>query len=496
MTNAFDYVKSNQGIDSEDSYPYVGEDEQCAYNKSGKAAECRGYKEIKEGDEHALQVAVAKVGPVSVGIDASLYSFQLYKRGVYYDANCNKDDINHAVLAVGYGVTGKGKKYWIIKNSWGEDWGNQGYIRMARNRNNFCGIANLASFPPSRCQEAIGSALVKVSALGAMFGSLLYTVLCGAAVALINPDLDLYWELWKEGHDKTYLFEAEELARRQIWENNLKLISLHNLEASMGMHTYDLGMNHLGDLTTAEVLDSLALTRVPQNFNRGPSPFRGVSWAPVPHTVDWRRKGFVTEVKSQGHCGSCWAFSAAGALEGQLMKTWGKLVSLSPQNLVDCSYRYGNKGCHGGFMTQAFQYVIENKGIDSDVSYPYTGMEGWCKYNAEVRAANCSSYRFLPKGDELALKRALATIGPISVAVDAGQPRFHFYRSGVYRDFACTQGVNHGVLAVGYGTLNGEDYWLVKNSWGQRFGDQGYIRMARNKNNQCGIALYACYPIM
>ncbi|XP_035260247.1 cathepsin S-like [Anguilla anguilla] len=329
-----------------------------------------------------------------------------------------------------------------------------------------------------------------------MFGSLLFTVLCEAAVALINPDLSLDWEMWKEGHDKTYLFKAEEFARRQIWEKNLKLITLHNLEASMGMHTYDLGMNQLGDLTTEEILDVLAVTRVPPNFSRGPSPFVGVSRAPVPHNVDWRRKGYVTEVKNQGLCGSCWAFSAAGALEGQLMKTRGTLVSLSPQNLVDCSYKYGNKGCQGGFMTQAFQYVIENRGIDSEFSYPYTGMEEQCRYDSELRVANCSSYRFLPKGDEVALKRALATVGPISVAIDAARPNFHFYRSGVYHDPTCTQEVNHGVLAVGYGMLNGEDYWLVKNSWGQRFGEQGYIRMARNKNNQCGIALYACYPIM
>ncbi|XP_036393874.1 cathepsin S-like [Megalops cyprinoides] len=328
-----------------------------------------------------------------------------------------------------------------------------------------------------------------------MFGSLLTAMLCGAAVALISPDLDLYWQIWKDRHDKVYLFEAEEMERRQIWEKNLQLIALHNLEASMGMHTYDLGMNHMGDMTTEEILDSLALTRVPSDFNRGSSPFVGSSRAPLPDTVDWREKGFVTEVKSQGRCGSCWAFSAAGALEGQLMKTRGKLVSLSPQNLVDCSYKYGNKGCNGGFMTQAFQYVIDH-GIETDAFYPYTGMVGECKYNVAYCAANCTAYRFLPKGDEMALKRALATVGPVSVAIDASQPHFHFYRSGVYRDPTCTQKVNHGVLAVGYGTLNGEDYWLVKNSWGKNFGDQGYIRMARNKNNQCGIALYGCYPLM
>ncbi|XP_042079906.1 cathepsin S [Haplochromis burtoni] len=119
-----------------------------------------------------------------------------------------------------------------------------------------------------------------------------------------------------------------------------------------------------------------------------------------------------------------------------------------------------------------------------------------CHYNPATRAANCSSYQCLPEGDENALKQGLATIGPISVGIDARRPTFILYRSGVYNDPSCTQNVNHAVLAVGYGTLNGQDYWLIKNSWGTSFGDQGYIRMARNQNDQCGIALDACYPVM
>ncbi|MBN3300017.1 CATS protein, partial [Amia calva] len=306
----------------------------------------------------------------------------------------------------------------------------------------------------------------------------------------------MHWELWKKTHSKYYRSQVDEGERRILWEKNLQMISQHNLEASLGMHTYELGMNHLGDMTTEEVLAMLAGTQIPQDFQRGATSFTRSSGAPVPDAFDWRDKGCVTEVKNQGACGSCWAFSAVGALEGQLKLKTGSIVDLSPQNLVDCSSKYGNKGCNGGFMSHAFQYVIDNQGIDSDSSYPYKAVDGQCQYEATHRAANCSSYKFLPEGDENALKEALATIGPISIAIDAKRPSFIFYRSGVYVDASCTQDVNHGVLAVGYGTLDGQDFWLVKNSWGTTFGDQGYVRMARNKNNQCGIALYGCYPIM
>lgn len=331
---------------------------------------------------------------------------------------------------------------------------------------------------------------------GLMLGSLLLVSLCVGAAATFDSRLDIHWDLWKKTHGKTYNSDVENMHRRGLWEKNLMLITMHNLEASMGIHTYELGMNFMGDLTPEEIQLYFATLTPPTDLKRGPSPFLGATGADAPDSMDWREKGCVTSVKMQGACGSCWAFSAAGALEGQLAKKTGKLVDLSPQNLVDCSSKYGNHGCNGGLMHQAFKYVIDNQGIDSDASYPYTGRQQQCRYNSMNRAANCSDYNFLPEGDEGALKQALATIGPISVAIDAKRPRFAFYRSGVYDDPSCSQDVNHGVLAVGYGTLNGQDYWLVKNSWGASFGDQGFIRMARNKNDQCGIARYGCYPIM
>ncbi|KAI4817797.1 hypothetical protein KUCAC02_011174 [Chaenocephalus aceratus] len=306
-----------------------------------------------------------------------------------------------------------------------------------------------------------------------MFRSLLLTIMCGYASAILSSELDRHWVLWKKMHQKVYEHEIEELGRRRIWESNLEMINVHNLETSLGLHTYELAMNHLGDLTTEEVLGTLMGTVVSSDLTRGPPNSFAVNVS-LPPTLDWRKEGLVTEVKQQGSCGSCWAFSAVGALEGQLKKKNGALTSLSPQNLVDCSLVYGNRGCHNGFMANAFQYVIQNKGINSDAAYPYVGWRGNCKYSPKYRIANCSSYAFIAKGDE---------------------PKFVFYRHGVYRDHSCTHNVNH-VLAVGYGTENGDDYWLVKNSWGVTYGEEGYIKMARNRRNQCGIALYACYPIM
>ncbi|XP_068590442.1 cathepsin S-like [Cebidichthys violaceus] len=328
-----------------------------------------------------------------------------------------------------------------------------------------------------------------------MFGSILLAIVCGFAAAAINSERDRHWLLWKKMHNKVYSHQIEESGRRRIWEENLEMIDVHNLEASLGLHTYELAMNHLGDLTTEEITGKLMGTSVPSDLERGPSNFVRLNIS-LPASLDWRDEGLVTEVKMQGSCGSCWAFSAVGALEGQHKKSTGVLLSLSAQNLVDCSVKGGNQGCKGGFMSNAFKYVITNQGIDSDAGYPYVGLRGQCKYNSQHWAANCSDYVFLPEGDEFTLREALASIGPISVAIDASKPKFVFYRHGVYRDHTCTHKVTHAVLVVGYGTERRHDYWLVKNSWGVKYGDEGYIKMARNKHNQCGIALYACFPIM
>ncbi|XP_030397854.1 cathepsin S-like [Gopherus evgoodei] len=319
--------------------------------------------------------------------------------------------------------------------------------------------------------------------------------LAAAATAHLHTDpmLDNHWGLWKKTYGKQYSHKKEEGERRVTWEKNLKLVMLHNLEHSLGLHSYELGMNHLADMTSEEVAALLTGVKIPHRPDWN-STYRPRPGSKVPDSMDWRDKGCVTDVKYQGACGACWAFSAVGALEAQVKLKTGNLVSLSAQNLVDCTITYGNYGCSGGYMTNAFQYIIDNNGIDSDASYPYTARNGTCHYNPVTQAATCSKFVELPYANEAALKDAVANIGPVSVIIDARQPSFFLYKSGIYDDPRCTGDTNHAVLVIGYGALDGKDFWLVKNSWGVKFGDKGYIRMSRNKGNQCGIASYGSYP--
>jgi len=178
------------------------------------------------------------------------------------------------------------------------------------------------------------------------------------------------------------------------------------------------------------------------------------------------------------------------------MKT-KSLVSLSEQNLMDCSWAHGNLACDGGTMPSAFKYIIGNKGIDTEASYPYTGKSSLiCHYKAADIGATISDYKTIAAGSESALAEAL-NVQPVSIAIDASHNSFQLYKSGVYYEPSCSSSnLDHGVLAVGYGTVNNTDFWIVKNSWGTSWGLTGYIQMARNRNNNCGIATNGAYPII
>jgi len=246
-------------------------------------------------------------------------------------------------------------------------------------------------------------------------------------------------------------------------------------------------MNKFADLTATEFverytgLNSKQIEFSPQDL-KAPQSHVFLS---LPASVDWRTAGVVTAVKDQGQCGSCWAFSTTGAVEGAWAIKTGKLVSLSEQQLVDCDKT--NYGCNGGWPVDAMAWLIKNGGSDTEASYPYTAKGGWCK--SGVPGGNITTYKQIPKGSESDLQSATANIGPVSVCIDASNTSFQLYKSGVYVEPKCNpNNLDHAVLVVGYGTESGKDYWLVKNSWGTSWGESGYIKMLRNGNNQCGIA--------
>ncbi|MED6256842.1 hypothetical protein ATANTOWER_028975 [Ataeniobius toweri] len=327
----------------------------------------------------------------------------------------------------------------------------------------------------------------------------LSAVLLLAAVILScsSSATNVLWEDWKNQHGKVYDNQTELIFRRTVWDKNLLMLLRHNQEASAGKHSFILGLNHLADMTAEEINERLNGLKMEEPLHLRNDTFMDMNDLSLPTSVDWRISGLVGPVRNQGLCGSCWAFSSLGALEGQMKKRKGSLIMLSPQNLVDCGTKEGNLGCRGGYITKAYSYIIHNGGVDSEKSYPYEHQNGKCRYSLKGRAAYCSSFHVLPQGDELALQAAVASVGPVAVAVNAMLPSFHMYKGGLYNAPDCNPKlINHAVLVVGYGADKGQDYWLVKNSWGMEWGEGGFIRIARNKKNLCGIATLAVYPML
>ncbi|XP_051894012.1 procathepsin L-like isoform X2 [Pristis pectinata] len=332
--------------------------------------------------------------------------------------------------------------------------------------------------------------------LGFVAGSILVV----ASDHKFSSALDEEWENWKLQYSKQYS-EGEEINRRMIWESAMSYIEQHNREYSLGKHTFTVAMNQFGDLTNEEfntLMNGFLMNEAENSTEEEAEEYDGLDddnedGLELPSTVDWRTKGLVTPVKNQGQCGSCWAFSATGALEGQWKKKKNQLISLSEQNLLDCDRR--SHGCRGGYMRSAFACVKRLRGINSERTYPYTA-QGYCKFQRRRIAARLQTYGGV-KRREYYLARAIAAIGPISVAVNARHRSFQYYSRGVYYERRCNSRiVNHAVLAVGYGRENGVKYWLIKNSWGTTWGDNGYIKMVKDRNNNCGIANYMVFPIV
>merc|ERR1712223_1523709 len=310
------------------------------------------------------------------------------------------------------------------------------------------------------------------------------------------------WETWKVQHKKEYGSEQENNFRMKVFMDNKAKIARHNTLAHKGQKSYTQKLNEYSDMLPSE-FNEIMNGYKRRNQQRLIS-LEGITQilpahVKLPENVDWREHGAVTDVKNQGACGSCWAFSTTGALEGQYFRKTGKLVSLSEQNLLDCTAPLGEERCGGGNFDIAFTYIKENGGIDTEESYPYDNQYDpephACRFNPRNVGATDKGFVGITEGDEDALKAAVATVGPVSVAIHASDS-FKQYGEGIFDEEGCNGRMNHAVLVVGYGTNEEGDYWLVKNSWGKTWGDQGYSKMSRNKNNQCFIASAASYPVV
>jgi len=304
------------------------------------------------------------------------------------------------------------------------------------------------------------------------------------------------WGDFTKKHAKEYTSKTEEGHRLDIFRQNLRFIHSKNRQGL----TYTLASNHLADWSASELAALRGRTfdsKLSTNGGR-PQEYSNSHVKDAPEELDWRMYGAVTPVKDQSVCGSCWSFGSVGSLEGTLFLQTGVLTRLSQQALVDCSWGFGNNGCDGGEDFRAYQWMMAHGGIPTEDSYgPYLGQDSYCHVNQSTMGLKIKGWVNVTSGDIEALRVAIAWKGPVSVAIDASHRSLSFYSNGVYYEPECSSsmdGLDHAVLAVGYGEILGEKYWLIKNSWSTHWGNDGYVLMAQKENN-CGVATAATYVI-
>jgi len=311
------------------------------------------------------------------------------------------------------------------------------------------------------------------------------TALLIAGASAVSHDTEVAFVHYMAEHGKSYATKEEYEFRLNIFAKKLAFIEEHN---ALNADDHVVGLNAMADWTDHEYKKLLGYKAHQKTANKNVTAPVG----DVPASVDWRTEGAVTPVKNQGQCGSCWSFSATGAMEGAYKLSGHDLTSFSEQQLVDCDKQ--SQGCNGGLMDFAFTY-IEANAADTESSYPYTGRDGSC--NTSISGvAKLTGFSDVTPNDPVALQAALA-VGPVAIAVDAASLGWQLYHGGILKRF-CGTSLDHGVLAVGYGTEKGQDFWIVKNSWGASWGEKGYLRIARDMSKKaagvCGLQSQPSQP--
>ncbi|KAL4237142.1 hypothetical protein ACF0H5_005522 [Mactra antiquata] len=300
------------------------------------------------------------------------------------------------------------------------------------------------------------------------------------------------FEQFKKTHKPVYQHDKEHAQRLHNFRQNLRFIHSKNRQGL----SYRLSVNHLADKSSAELKMRNGYRHTPGDHGAQVFDKSSVDPRDVPDSLDWRIIGAVTPVKDQGVCGSCWSFGTVGTIEGAYFMKYGQRLKFSQQQLIDCSWGEGNNGCDGGEDFRSYKYIMKKGGLTTDETYgQYLAQDGFCHDTNAKKYVQVTGYTNVTSGDLEALRFALANKGPISVGIDASHKSLSFYADGVYYEPACgnkPEDLDHAVLAVGYGELYGQKYWLIKNSWSTYWGNDGYVLMSQ-KDNNCGVATGPTY---
>ncbi|CAL4071859.1 unnamed protein product, partial [Meganyctiphanes norvegica] len=479
---AIRYVGINNGIDDGNQYKYTGKgNKPCTNDKKPNFHVYRvGVQFIDAHNESKLMNALWKGVPLTVYVFVSP-NFRHYAGEIFkYDKSLYCGGKNHAMVLVGYD-----KNHWILRNSWGVTWGEKGYMKLARDQK--CLFARqgfIPKFVDSRAEAEASKSEDQLVLAGSALGD---------AGASISHD-----EFVKK-YNKSYKDEAEKNNRSTIYQINVEVMEKHNILYAKGESSYKMGVNKYSDLTYDEVLKYLTGALEPMDTRkRRESKCNSIyreNTGTLKDSKDYRKEITFNPIQDQNYCGSCWAFSAIASIESKIFIESGQLVKLSEQNLIDCAKGVAFKGCSGGRPGRAIEYV-SNNGIALNKNYPYENKEGNCNEDVSTQKYNVTGKQRVEPRNEEVLLHALEYTGPISVNVILPDSMRH-YKKGVYEDELCkkrSEPINHAMVLMGYGNELGKDFWILRNSWGESFGEEGYMKLRRNKRNHCKIASFAFIP--